>query len=196
MNVRDAAVALVSVCVMGAVSACESTATGTPTPEAGASAPSATSTSGDSGRLVPPIANPKDLTGIDPCDLLTKSQLAALTVTAEPVKGKSLWGEDKCTWRNSTMSVGLAPDTKRDGLEGDYQNQDDFDSFEKTEVDGFPAARADFASEVCSVVVGVADDQALTVHYDRGLSDAPGEGDPCGFAESIASMVLENLPDA
>ncbi|MDQ3786338.1 MAG: DUF3558 domain-containing protein [Actinomycetota bacterium] len=196
MNVRDVVVAVVSVCVMGAVAACESTATGTPTPESGVSVPSGTSTSDEPGGLAPPIEDPKGLAGIDPCDLLTESQLAALTIVKPGTKEVSAWGEAKCNWENSTVSVGLAPDTQRDGLEGTYRRRHRFDNFEESEVDGYPAVRTDFATQVCSIVVGVADNQALTVHYTRMASDSPGKGDPCSFAESITSTVLTNLPDA
>ncbi len=196
MNVRDVVVAVVSVCVVGAVAACESTATGTPRPEPGVSASAGTSTSEEPGRLAPPVEDPKDLSGIDPCELLTESQLAALTITKAGEPDEAAWHEDKCNWRSSTVNVSLAPDTQRDGLETWYRTRDYYDSFEESEVDGYPAVRADFANEFCSVIVGVADDQALVVHYTRVSSDAPGKGDPCPFTESIASMVLENLPDA
>ena len=44
------------------------------------------------------------------------------------------------------------------------------------------------------MIVGVADDQTLHVDFGRVTGDDPAYEDPCGFAESVAAMVLENLP--
>jgi hypothetical protein len=178
-----------------ALAGCDSTATGTPTPQSGASDTSSQeSSSTESDRLAPPVQNPKDLRGIDPCQLLTPQQLTELTFV-EPGKTDSTpWGEQKCNWQNSNLVIGLSPDTRREGLEETYRRENNFDNFEVSSVGDYPAVRVDFASQGCGVIVGVADDQTVTVHFGRVTGKDPAYEDPCGFAESVAAMVLENLP--
>jgi hypothetical protein len=144
--------------------------------------------------LAPPVENPKDLRGIDPCELLTPQQLTDLTFVEPGVKDTLPGGVESCTWQNSNLSVGLTPDTSREGLEEAYRREDNFDNFEVSSVGDYPAVRTDFATQFCSVIVGVADDQTLTAHFGRVTGKDPAYEDPCGFAESVAAMVLENLP--
>jgi hypothetical protein len=56
--------------------------------------------------------------------------------------------------------------------------------------------RVNFATQLCGVIVGVSDEQTLNMSFGRVSSDAPGKGDPCGFAESVMADVIKNLPDA
>jgi len=176
---------------------CESTATGTPTPGPTGSDTSASSTQPtNTARLSPPVANPKNLRGIDPCDLLTAAQLPELDADGPGEQGTSKWGERDCLWENHIFSLSLAPDTKHDGLDGSYRERDRQFDFVPSEVTGYPAVRVNIATTFCAVIVGVADDQSLLVSYGPVAPDAPGTGDPCGFAESVAAMVLANLPTA
>jgi hypothetical protein len=179
---------------------CDSSAAGSPTAATtlpGTGETSEAPPSSESDRLSPPVENPKDLRGIDPCELLTPEQLTELTLTEPGEKDTTPWGEEGCTWSSSILFVGFSPDTTLgEGLDQAYRSKDSFDNFEVSSVDGYPAVRVNFATQLCGVIVGVSDDQALSVDFGRVSSQAPGLNDPCGFAETVAGMVLENLPDA
>lgn len=199
MTVRDVVVAAAAALAGFAVSACDSTATGTPTPETSVSTASETSgssaSSTESDRLAPPVENPKNLRGIDACELLTLAQLTELSFTEPGEKDTSGWGEENCIWQNSILGVSLSPDTTLGkGLDQAYRNKNRFDNFEESSVDGHPAVRVNFATQSCGLIVGVSEEQTLSMDFTRVSSQAPGLNDPCGFAESVAGMVLENLP--
>lgn len=172
---------------------CDTTATGTPVPQ---QSPPRTTSSAEADRLAPRIENPRDLRGIDPCQLLTAQQLAELTLTEPGAKEDLPWGEQMCGWQNSNLSIALGPDTRGDGLEETYRRKDDFDNFAISTVDGYPAVRVNAATQICTVVVGLADDQALFVDFGRVTGEDPAYRDPCGFAETVAGLVLANLPAA
>jgi len=198
VKVRHAA-AGVAVVLAWLVSGCESAVAGSPVPttrqSAGASETSGSAT--PSGRLSPPIENPKDLQGIDPCELLTSDQKAELGLTKPVVSDTSPWGEQTCGLAGSVVALGFSPNTTLgDGLDQAYRAKNNFESFEPSEVDGYPAVRVDFATQSCGLIVGVSDEQTLNMELTRVSSKAPGKGDPCGFAESVMGDVLKNLPDA
>lgn len=192
-------VAAVTVVLGGLVlSGCDSTASGSPTAATtlpGTEESSGGAPSSESDRLAPPVDDPKDLSGIDPCELLTPEQLSELTFTEPGEKDTSAWGEEHCRWNNSNLSIRLAPETKvGEGLDQAYQSRNAFDNFAESSVDGYPAVRVDFATQLCRVIVGVAEDQTLHVDFGRVSGKDPAYQDPCGFAESVAGMVLESLP--
>jgi hypothetical protein len=183
-----------------AMSGCNSAVAGSPT--ATTTHPEGTGTTSDgmppstSDRLAPPVENPKNLRGVDPCQMMSPEQLTGLGLTEAGQKGTSLWGEETCTWAGSMIVIGLIPDTTLgQGLEQAYRAKNSFDNFDESEVDGYPAVRVDFAAELCGVIVGVSDEQTLRMDFTRVTVQAPGKGDPCGFVESVLSDVIKNLPD-
>jgi hypothetical protein len=198
MNAR-CAVAGMAVVLAALVAGCVSAVAGSPTPNA-TQPTTASETSGGaapSERLSPPVENPKDLRGIDPCDLLTPDQKTELGLTRPVTRDTSPWGEDTCDLGGSVVGIGFSPDTTLgEGLDQAYRSKNTFDNFEPSEVDGYPAVRVDFTTQSCGLFVGVSDEQTLHMELTRVSPDAPGKGDPCGFAESIMSDVLENLPGA
>lgn len=193
MKVRHT-VAGVAVLLAGLVSGCESAVVGSPAPAATSETSGSTS---PSERLSPPVKSPKDLRGIDPCDLLTQDQKAELGLTRPVVRDTSPWGEQTCGLAGSVVALGFSPDTTLgEGLDQAYRARNNFDNFEPSEVDGYPAVRVDFATQSCGLIVGVSDEQTLGFELTRVSPNAPGKGDPCGFAESVMADVLKNLPDA
>lgn len=142
------------------------------------------------------MENPKDLRGVDPCGLLTTDQLTELS-SGPGEAGTSEWGEAECEWVGSVVAIALSPDTTfGDGLARAYRNKNRFDNFAESSIDGYPAVRVDFATQSCALIVGVSDEQTLSMEFTRVSAQAPGGGDPCGFAESVMSGVIKNLPDA
>jgi hypothetical protein len=182
------------------LSGCNSATEGSPTaattpPDTTDSTSGATPSSTPSEGLAPPVRNPKDLRDVDPCQLLTAAQQSQLGFTEPGEEGTSYWGEPECGWPGSVVAVGLSPNTTA-GLDQAYRNKNNFDNFAPSEVDEYPAARINFATQSCGLIVGVADDQTLHMEFTRVSPDAPGSGDPCGFAESVMGDVIKNLPDA
>jgi hypothetical protein len=182
-------------------SACESTVTGSPTatntvPDTSGETSSDAPPSG-SDQSAPPVDNPKDLRGVDPCGLLTSEQQAEFNITGPGQKGMSEWSEADCEWVGSVVAIGLSPNTTLgDGLDRAYRNKNIFDNFAETSIDGYPAVRINFATQSCGLIAGVSDEQTLNMEFTRVSADAPGRGDPCGFAESVMGEVIKNLPDA
>lgn len=194
MRARGVAASSVAVLVGLAMAGCNSAVAGSPS----ATATQSESTGGTSTeRLSPPVEHPKDLRGIDPCEFLTPEQKAALRLTEPGERDISPWGEEKCFLKGSVVTIGFSPNTKLgEGLDQAYRAKDSFDNFAESEVDGYPAARVNVATQLCGVIVGVSDEQTLNMSFGRVSSDAPGSGDPCGFAESVMGDVIKNLPDA
>jgi hypothetical protein len=183
------------------VSACESTAIGSPTAETtvpGASdETSGSAPPSESVRPARPVKNPKDLRGVDPCELLSAEQQAELDLTGLGEKSISEWGEEGCKWLGSIVGIILDPNTTLgDGLERAYRNKNSFDNFAESNVDAYPAVRINFATQSCGLIVGVSDEQTLHMEFTRVSPNAPGKGDPCGFAETVMGEVIKNLPDA
>ncbi|MCP2262661.1 Protein of unknown function (DUF3558) [Streptoalloteichus tenebrarius] len=185
---------------------CSSSTTGTPTAADHATTPPAT-TSGPTNRspsartgpsLAPRVSNPKNLRGQDACQLLTPQQQAELTFTKPGEKGTSAFGESECRWSNGNLRIYLALDTKRRGLEETYLRKERFPDFTPSTVAGYPAVRTGLNDKLksCRVDLGVADDQVLYITFDRNSRNNPEYEDPCGFAEKVGKMVLDNLPPA
>jgi hypothetical protein len=198
MNMR-VVLAGTAVAVAGLVSGCVTAVAGSPAPSA--TQPTTTSeTSGSaspSERLSPPVENPKDLTGIDPCDFLPPDQKTELGLTKPGTRDTSPWGEETCGLAGSIVAIGFSPDTTvGEGLDQAYRSKNNFYNFEPSEIDGYPAVRVNFVTQSCDLIVGVSDEQTLSMGITRVSPDAPGKGDPCGFAESVMSDVLKNVPDA
>nr|BFF02103.1 DUF3558 domain-containing protein [Streptoalloteichus tenebrarius] len=187
------------------VAGCSSSTTGTPTAAehtsnqtSTAASRSASSPSAGAGpSLAPRVANPKNLRGQDACQLLTPQQQAELTFTKPGEKGTSIFGESECDWSNDNLRIYLALDTKRRGLEETYLRKERFPDFTPSTVAGYPAVRTGLNVRLksCRVDLGVADDQVLYIsfsHHSAGRN--PEYEDPCGFAEKVGKMVLDNLP--
>lgn len=189
----------VGVVAVLAMAGCQGAVAGSPTPTTrdatGATsegAPPATS-----GRLSPPVEHPKDLRGLDACELLSSEQKAEFSLTEPGKRDTSAWGESNCLLQGPVLGVQFSPDTTLgQGLEQAYRAKDTFDNFAESEVGGYPAVRVDFATQSCGLIVGVSDEQTLSMDFTRISSQAPGKGNPCGFAEQVMGDVVKRLPDA
>lgn len=195
MRVRRAGVGVVAVAVGLMVASCSGTTPGTPSAETSVE-DSTVPPSGSDGQA-PPVENPKNLQGIDPCELMTPEQLSELGVPEAGTKDESPWGEELCGWDSPVVSMSLSPNTTLgDGLDRAYRNKENFDEFEVSDVDGYPSVRVDFATQSCGLIAGISDEQTLSMEFTRVSPDAPGKGDPCEFAESVMGEIIANLPDA
>lgn len=199
MSRRPALAAAVIVVLGVSMSGCQSAVAGSPS----ATTTDVTSETSDGGqssepnRLSPPVENPKNLRGVDPCELLTSEQKAELSLTEPDRRDTSPWGEGTCNLAGPVVTVSFSPNTiTGEGLDQAYRAKNSFDNFAESNIDGYPAVRVNFATQSCGLIVGLSDAQTLSVGFTRVSPDAPGRGDPCGFAESVVGEVIKNLPDA
>lgn len=193
MRVRGAVAGVIVVAAMF-VAGCQGVVAGSPTATSDATGNSSSDTS---EQLSPPVENPKDLRGIDPCELLSPEDKTELELTGPEQKSTSQWGEEACDLSGSLVAIGFTPDTTLgEGLDQAYRSKKFFDTFAETTVDGYPGVRVDFATQSCGLIVGVSNEQTLHMEFTRVSSSAPGKGDPCGFAEQVMGDVIMRLPDA
>jgi len=173
--------------LLAVLGGCSSTEAGTPAGPAGA-APA---------DPIPAVQEPRDVTGIAPCDLATPEQLAAVGIDqpGQVAKFEEISGIPSCVWRDAarTREVYLSSLTGVDVLSNIYAQRDTYAEFEVTEIAGYPAVRTQNISggTSCFLDVGVAEMQSFDVRFTSiGAVDIP----PCPEAERIAEMVVGSLP--
>jgi hypothetical protein len=160
-------------------------------PGSGLSAPSESRAAGDP---IPPVRNPKNLTAIPPCLLVTSSQLDANRID-QPGQPKDALGSGGCEWTDKahTREFAVFVDIGNDVLRNVYSQRDSIPVLEVTQVAGQPAIRTkdDAKSTSCYFRVAAADTQTLIVRY---TSLGPRSEDPCVPAKAFAETVIGNLP--
>ena len=163
------------------VPACSRYEAGTPTPA-----------DGDSSGVV--IRNPRDLAAManNPCALLTPEQLDSISPGLEGTAGTTIFNAPECVWRNRLVSVSVAADVNTgQGIDVKYQQPD----VERTSVAGCPAGQyGDVGPDVCAVSVGVAPDVELIMDFTNNASGKPEHQRACEYVNTLAAMVIENLP--
>ncbi|MDQ3276670.1 MAG: DUF3558 domain-containing protein [Actinomycetota bacterium] len=147
---------------------------------------------------IPAVQQPKDITGIAPCDLLTGEQLpsAGFDQPGGPEQFEEISGVPSCLWRDSadTRRLTAAAILDRDALRNLYQYQrQTYQVLELTEVAGHPAVRTQVLAggTKCKFDVATAVGQSLEVAF-TSYDGTP----PCPEAERIAALVIGNLPPA
>lgn len=165
---------------------CSRSEAGIPVPAAGT--PSSAESSFD---------NPRDLAAVagDPCALLSPQQLDAISPGLETSTEATPWGQTECIWDNDELSFSVAPDTETGQGVDDTLRKPGFIPAEVPS--GYPAARDDLDSDsTCGLFVGVNDSAQLIMTFFRNASQNPEHQVPCEFLESVAAMVIENIPPA
>ncbi|MHA6798559.1 DUF3558 domain-containing protein [Bounagaea algeriensis] len=144
----------------------------------------------------PQIDQPKNLQAVGgACELLTPEQLQQLGLGGEPEPVDTLSGDSACDWSHDNGAVTVTPKSTI-GAQQMYENTKTFNEFHPAEVQGYPANHKDRQSRLCSVDIGVSDSATVRVDFTRYAGDAPEMQDPCGYADTIATEVLKNIPDA
>lgn len=160
----------------------------------GSSADSTPSGSKAADDPIPPVRNPKNLTAIPPCLLVTPSQLDANRID-QPGQPKDALGSEGCEWTDKahTREFAVFVDIGNDVLRNVYSQRDSIPILEVTQVAGQPAIRTkDHANSTsCYFRVAAADTQTLIVRY-TWLGQ--GREDPCVPAKAFAETVIGNLP--
>ncbi len=171
-----------AVLLLALVAACSRSEAGTPVP-----------TDGDSSGGVL-IRNPRDLAAVadDPCALLTAQQLESISPGLQGTPGTTSFAAPECVWRNNEVSLSVAADINTgEGIDVLYKQPD----VEPIEVAGYPAGQyGDVGPDVCAVSVGVAPDVELIMDFSNSASDKPEQQRTCEYANTLAAMVIENLP--
>ncbi|MFZ0118176.1 MAG: DUF3558 domain-containing protein [Pseudonocardiaceae bacterium] len=160
----------------------------------GSSAESGQSASRPADDPIPPVRNPKNLTTIPPCLLVTSAQLDALQID-QPGQPKDALGSAGCEWSDKahTREFAVFVDIGNDVLHNVYSQRDSIPVLEVTQVAGQPAIRTkdDANSTSCYFRVAAADTQTLIVRY-TWLGQR--REDPCAPAKAFAETVIGNLP--
>ncbi|MGH3804891.1 MAG: DUF3558 family protein [Pseudonocardiaceae bacterium] len=155
----------------------------------------ATPNSPSPGPSAPPVSNPKDTSGFQPCALLTATQAADLGLDQTRAKAGSTADLVDCSWPSTqppVSSVAMTIDTNptRGGLADTYLKRNDFKLFEPLLIDGYPAVRAErVLSNDCTIEVGLSDTQEVRVD-----ANALSPTDACALVKRAISVMLTNLP--
>ncbi|OLF07535.1 hypothetical protein BLA60_26810 [Actinophytocola xinjiangensis] len=177
-------------------SGCSSEAGGSPVPTGGAD--TSTSFADEAPRVVDPLDVSRYLT--EPCETLTTDQLTTLDIpgsgTPETTGAIAENAGPFCSWSSSTTSdavtIGFLTSNKG-GLSDNYRAQREFDYFEPTTVDDYPAVFTERLDRrptgTCNIVVGVADDMAFRATANTDL-DARGA---CERAKQVAAAALATI---
>jgi hypothetical protein len=143
---------------------------------------------------IPPVRNPKNLTVIQPCLLLTPAQLEVHRID-QPGQPKDLLGSTGCAWRDKahTREFAVFVDLGNDVLRNVYTQREAIPVFEMTQVAGLPAIRTkdDVDGTSCYFRIAAAEAQTLIVRF---TSLRPGREDPFGPAKAFTETMIGNLP--
>jgi hypothetical protein len=163
------------------------------------SSPDGVAGGGDPARLAPrpPIELDVSRFAGEPCAMLGAKQAIADEVTAGAATGKT------CTWRTKNdqrPSYTATVEPTSSGLEQLYRRRTEFRMFEPTVITGFPAVFTDPGQTTadhghCTVIIGVADDSAITV--TSTVTDPKSfeyhDPAPCNDAENFARALVGNI---
>ncbi|WP_277068534.1 DUF3558 domain-containing protein [Saccharomonospora viridis] len=206
--------AVVGVGLVLAVAGCSEGVDGdaAPTSESSVSvsaSPSASASAGGSELPhsgAPAVADPLPESALpsDPCEVLTPQQVKeALGEGATEGERRDLDGLGPgCGWGNkktfAVVQVGF--DTvNRQGLSAAYANAKPRSAIfrEVGPIEGFPAVAYKDSEDAprCAVVVGLADDYAISATVSLSFEKEDAGIDSCGPAERIAATVVGNLKD-
>ncbi|MGW4207905.1 DUF3558 domain-containing protein [Lentzea sp. NPDC004789] len=168
---------------------------GTPSPTSGGSPTSKSSTSNVDVPKRP--ANLK-LNGVDPCKLLTASQMSEIKVaqaTSDQVEVSDLGKQPGCFYENGLkytyMVVGLTNRDIRSWLNGGGNT-----TSKLVDVGGFGAAQITLTGTEgvnCAIAVDVSDGQALYVNYSPTTQKSETQDQLCGNAKKAATLAVDTL---
>ncbi|WP_083690891.1 DUF3558 domain-containing protein [Actinoalloteichus sp. GBA129-24] len=158
------------------------------------------SSSADDDPLAPAVANPKDATTLEICELVPHDVAVAAGFAPEGVldSGGLL---DACVWaaeEDRTAGVSVEVNDSSGGLSNIYGQRDQYADFREFEIAGHPAlqaTRAVWGDGYCGIFIGLSDDQYLSFRSSRGL-DQPDTMNPCEQAVRLAEAVVPGIPEA
>lgn len=129
--------------------------------------------------------------------MLTDGQLRELDLVPESAREFADEIAPGCAWSSSTddtnpVGLEINSDSTLAVLDLMENLRDNFGRYERTEVAGHPAVRADdVADDSCSLVIAVADHQGIGIGYNDANRPLP---DPCELPRRMGEFILANLP--
>lgn len=143
---------------------------------------------------IPPVRNPKKLTAIPPCLMLTAAQLETNRID-QPGQPKAVVGNVGCEWSDKarTREFAVFVDIGNDVLRNVYAQREAIPVLEVTEVAGLPAIRTkdDLNGTSCYFRIATAEAQTLIVRF---TARQKSREDPCVPAKVFAEAIIANLP--
>lgn len=154
-----------------------------------------------------PVKDPVDLTSfrVDPCGSLKREDVAALITdppdNVNPSRADSApTGCSWNVWRGPLLSIRLPAGKEKTLVELAALNERDpglYPGWQELSIGGLPAARYRLSGDMksCDLVVGMADDAALTFGYRIGGEDSSQYwgADRCAAVFKAAELVIGNL---
>lgn len=187
---------LATAAVMAVAAGCTGNGVGgTPAPVSGTGS---TSSSSSSSAEVPKRPLDLKLDGVDPCKLITASQMAEIKVAEavpDQIEVSDLGKAPGCFYENGLKygyTVVMVKNRDiRSWLDGGGNT-----TSKLVDVSGFGAAEITFTGTEgvdCTVAVDVADGQALYMSYDPGTQKGETQQQMCGNAKRAATLAVETL---
>ncbi|MHA6798666.1 DUF3558 domain-containing protein [Bounagaea algeriensis] len=190
---RNAAASLL-LAAAGVLTACS----GGGSPEGGAQSESAQpEQSASSGKQV---ENPKNASGVSPCDFLSPQKAESLGMNPEGEERSSVTtGSQTCGWDNPDSGNHLDMAVIEDrSIQSYLQKRNTYTDFAELDIAGYPAVRANKANPqeigACDVFLATSENQVVSSQID--IMDGPARNDPCGAAQQALEEAVSNIPDA
>ncbi|MCX2733293.1 DUF3558 domain-containing protein [Saccharopolyspora sp. NFXS83] len=149
------------------------------------------------------VPNPKDASAVDVCELLPAQAAQGLGLSPEGKKSENSLNEDlagNCMWHtpDGAIAVGLASHGDRT-LQSYYDNSADFVDFEKLDIAGYPAVRANTSDPKsdggCAIFLASKSDQVV-----QSMSIVPtadiNSVDPCDLSKRALEASVASWPAA
>lgn len=133
------------------------------------------------------------LSSFDPCTFFTPDELTAAGVQAGPGRpAKALESQPGCDWEGENVLLTLS---KNETQDFEAYSKNNFEKFERFDLDGRQAARAITSGSggqgICSVILS-AGGGIVDVNVAGIMSDSVA--DPCGEAEKVSRQIAPRLP--
>ncbi|MET1075334.1 MAG: DUF3558 domain-containing protein [Umezawaea sp.] len=182
--------ATTALCLL-ALAACSS-------PQSGTAAPATTGQSATTKPSTEPVSTrPRevDLTGADPCGLMTADQLAEIGETTTPKPGTSpTFKSPNCTF-NTTGATWRITTVATEGIEAWTSGKRQGQPADIPPISGFRAITVTVPTDAvaCDIAVDVAAGQYLYAGFEVSKSFAAKFPKPCDGARTVAEAAMKNL---
>lgn len=133
------------------------------------------------------------LSNFDPCNFFTPEELTAAGVQAGAGRpANAMESQPGCDWEGENVLLTLS---KNETSDFEAYSKNNFEKFERFDIDGRQSARAVTAgsggSGICSVILS-AGGGIVDVNVAGIMNDSVA--DPCGEAEKVARQIAPRLP--
>ncbi|NYH80825.1 hypothetical protein FHR84_004193 [Actinopolyspora biskrensis] len=150
------------------------------------------------------ITNPKDAAAADVCSLLPVEVASQLGFKEQGEKESSMTNpeaSDACYWESPDGGATKNSFAVSDGrsIQQYYDNPDSFYDFNKLNISGYPAVRANkddpMSAGSCNIFLAPKQDQVVQSHSTLNAEDT-GKVDPCAQAKKALKLSVSSWPAA